>query len=403
MKNTILEIFGKNTLQNVVSFPMGFLGNMSLNRSNKDGIFIFINNRPVKSKIIETAIIDAYYTKLMKGRFPFAILFLEINPSEVDVNVHPSKKIVKFSDEERIYNLVYEATKDKISGDDDFVAPQITESSGRNFLNADNYKNLENKSFKSEVIKTEQNFLNPEEFYKKDFVVKENFTPVVEDKIETQNNLINVEKNSKSVFSNFEKTDKLVSAENKTKDYKIIGQFANSFVIIERNNVLEIYDQHIIHERILYEKLKKEYENKNISVQQLLVPVKFSVSYKDREIIENNLEILNNFGFDIDFFEKNDILIRAVPNMKFLCSIEELVRNIIEDLKNANIKNSLIEDSIIMASCKGAIKVNHPLNNVEIQILLDKLFEINEYTCPHGRPILLKLTLNDIEKLFNRK
>lgn len=92
MKNTILEIFGKNTLQNLVSFPLGFLGNTSLNRSNKDGIFIFINNRPVKSKIIEEALIDGYYTKLMKGKYPFAILFIEIDPSEVDVNVHPSKK-----------------------------------------------------------------------------------------------------------------------------------------------------------------------------------------------------------------------------------------------------------------------------------------------------------------------
>ena len=103
MKNTILEIFGKNTLQNVVSFPLGFLGNTSLNRSNKEGIFIFINNRPVKSKIIEEALIDGYYTKLMKGKYPFAILFIEIDPQEVDVNVHPSKKIVKFSDDKYIY------------------------------------------------------------------------------------------------------------------------------------------------------------------------------------------------------------------------------------------------------------------------------------------------------------
>ncbi|WP_300392922.1 DNA mismatch repair endonuclease MutL [Fusobacterium sp.] len=157
MKNTILEIFGKNTLQNVVSFPLGFLGNTSLNRSNKDGIFVFINNRPVKSKIIEEALIDGYYTKLMKGRYPFAILFIEIDPKEVDVNVHPSKKIVKFSDEKYIYDYVHDAVIEKLIGDEDFVTPSIpiTNKSENNFLDVSDFTDFTPKTFKEEVIKSE--------------------------------------------------------------------------------------------------------------------------------------------------------------------------------------------------------------------------------------------------------
>lgn len=442
MKNTILEIFGKNTLQNLVSFPLGFLGNTSLNRSNKDGIFIFINNRPVKSKIIEEALIDGYYTKLMKGKFPFAILFIEIDPGEVDVNVHPSKKIVKFSDEKYIYSYVYDAVREKLAGDEDFVSPAVPleKKQENNFLDINDFKDFVPKNFKEETIKSEPiSFDIPEpetsfeikepdifnifekntdenisqknfnEDLKKD-AVSLNSREEEEEKSYTFEKKENKNESfSKKVFSNDEKTDKLKSMANEIpktsekKDYRVIGQFADSYLLVERKGVLEIYDQHVVHERILYEKFKKEYENKKISTQNLLVPIKINVSNKDREIIEEHHESLKNFGFEIDFFGKNDILVRAVPNLKFSSSIEFLVREIIEDLKNIKLKSTLVEETIITASCKNAIKANQPLSKEEIEILLDKFYSMGEYTCPHGRPIILKLTTSDIEKNFKRK
>ena len=438
MKNTILEIFGKNTLQNVVSFPLGFLGNTSLNRSNKEGIFIFINNRPVKSKIIEEALIDGYYTKLMKGKYPFAILFIEIDPQEVDVNVHPSKKIVKFSDDKYIYSYVYDAVRDAFAGDEDFVSPVIEKKSEENnFLHIDDFiapKKDFKKDFKDEIIEAEPisfevnepetsfTYFSEEESIKKNENKenKENFQ--IPEKIE-KSEILNEEKEvknenfSKNVFAKDEKTGKLNSMAGyskpldkkksaefiKEKNYRVIGQFADSYILVERKGILEIYDQHIVHERILYETFKKEYHEKHISVQNLLVPIKINISNKDREVVEEHQETLKRFGFEIDFFGKNDILIRAVPNLKFSSSIENLVREIIEDLKNTKIKNSLIEDIVITASCKNAVKANEKLTNEEIEILLDKLYEIDEYTCPHGRPIILKLSLDDIEKGFKRK
>lgn len=427
MKNTILEIFGKNTLQNIISFPLGFLGNTSLNRSNKDGIFIFINNRPVKSKIIEEALIDGYYTKLMKGRYPFAILFIEIDPKEIDVNVHPSKKIIKFSDEKYIYNYVYDAVKEKLAGDEDFVSPSISieEKNKNNFLDINEFTNFTPKDFKKEIIKSEPMSFDIPEPTKKFEINEPDVFEIFKNEPEENKNVINsFEKKEikdevflKKEFSNSEKTDKLNSMVNETpileeknsktisikKDYRVIGQFNDSYILVERKGVLEIYDQHVVHERILYEKFKEEYHNKKISTQNLLVPIKINVSNKDREIVEEHQEDLKNFGFEIDFFGKNDILIRAVPNLKFSSSIEELVRDIIDDLKNTKIKNSLVEEIVITASCKNAIKANQSLSNEEIEILLDKFYSIKEYTCPHGRPIILKLTTFDIEKNFKRK
>ena len=381
------------------------MGNTSLNRSNKDGIFIFINNRPVKSKIIEEALIDGYYTKLMKGKYPFAILFIEIDPGEVDVNVHPSKKIVKFSDEKYIYNYVYDAVREKLSGDEDFVSPSVPleKKAENNFLDINDFKDFTPKTFKNETIKSEPiSFDIPEPEIS--FEVKEPDVFHTFEKKESKN-----ESFLKKVFSNDEKTDKLKSMITETskisakKDYRVIGQFANSYILVERKGVLEIYDQHVVHERILYEKFKKEYRDKKISTQNLLVPIKINVSNKDREVVEEHIETLKNFGFEIDFFGKNDILVRAVPNLKFSSSIESLVREIIEDLKNIKIESTLIEETIITASCKNAIKANQPLSTEEIEILLDKFYSVGEYTCPHGRPIILKLTTSDIEKNFKRK
>lgn len=442
MKNTILEIFGKNTLQNLVSFPLGFLGNTSLNRSNKDGIFIFINNRPVKSKIIEEALIDGYYTKLMKGKYPFAILFIEIDPGEVDVNVHPSKKIVKFSDEKYIYSYVYDAVREKLAGDEDFVSPAVPleKKQENNFLDINDFKDFVPKNFKEETIKSEPiSFDIPEpetsfeikepdifnifekntdenisqkkfnEDLKKDAVSLNSREEKEEKSYTFEKKESKNESFLKKVFSNDEKTDKLKSMITETskisakKDYRVIGQFANSYILVERKGVLEIYDQHVVHERILYEKFKKEYRDKKISTQNLLVPIKINISNKDREVIEEHIETLKNFGFEIDFFGRNDILVRAVPNLKFSSSIESLVREIIEDLKNIKIESTLIEETIITTSCKNAIKANQPLSTEELEILLDKFYSVGEYTCPHGRPIILKLTTSDIEKNFKRK
>ena len=145
IENAIVEIFGKNVLKNVKSFDLGFLGNGTLYRSTKDSIFTFVNNRMVKSKIIENAIIDGYYTKLMKGKYPFAILFLNVDPKEVDVNVHPSKKIVKFSDEEEIYNFVLKKIESTFERDDNFVSPTLTEKiekDEKRFLDFSDFENF---------------------------------------------------------------------------------------------------------------------------------------------------------------------------------------------------------------------------------------------------------------------
>ncbi|MGL6115532.1 MAG: DNA mismatch repair endonuclease MutL [Cetobacterium sp.] len=386
IENVILDIFGRNILKNLKKFNLGYLGNISLIKSNKDSIYIFVNNRPVKSKIIEKAILDGYYTKLMKGKYPMVILFLDLDPKTIDINVHPSKKIVKFEDEDKIYNLVYGEIIDSLKEDQEFVTFTYEENIKENSKVETNFLDFENYILEPKKIEFSQNI------EKKSLTDSKEYFNLKEDK-----------NNSKEILVDKIEEKREIKEEYKIEDkkYRIIGQYLKSYILIEENKDLILYDQHIVHERILYEKLKEEYLEKKIQSQQLLVPIKITISLKEQDLIESVKEELANFGFEIDEFTRDEILIRSVPGINFKDSIENIFREILEGLKNN--KNNIMEAMIVSMSCRGAIKANELLSMKEMELLIEELHRIGEYTCPHGRPIRFKLTLNDVEKGFKRK
>lgn len=403
LENCIVEIFGRNVLKNIKKFPLGYLGNGALYRSSKDSIFTFINGRMVKSKIVENAVMDGYYTKLMKGKYPFAIIFLEVDPKSIDVNVHPSKKIVKFDDEERVYYQVLNEIKKSFERDDNFVSPTFEEK-----IEKEESKFLDFSEFeKFTPIKAEpQKFENLtviekpqiEEKKVEDEIIKEE--KLIEDEIEESNYKVTVQEEELDFSIKEEKKE--VPQEKKRVNFRVIGQVFETFILVERDGIFEIYDQHIVHERILYEKLKKQYYGKDISSQQLLVPIRIMVDPREKEIIFENEENFIKAGFEIDKFSDNEILIRAIPIIDLRDSIENIFRNIllnIRENKNLDIR----ENILISMSCRGAIKANEKLSYEEMTKIIGELHEIGEYTCPHGRPIIVKITYDDLEKLFKRK
>lgn len=431
--NTIVEIFGKNILRNMKKFKLGYLGNGAIYRSTKDSIFTFINNRMVKSKIVENAVIDGYYTKLMKGKYPFAIIFLEIDPKDVDVNVHPSKKIVKFADEEEIYNYVLKAIEETFARDDEFVSPTLQEKIEKEeskFLDFSEFEKFtpiksEPQQFK-ELVEDEEKIESryfeeePENIERKEEIESRD-TPVkmaIEEVVKERDNKIGEERVEFVVKESqehrvqlddkkIEVEEKVVQVEPKEEvrkkfDFRVIGQVFETFILVERDGIFEIYDQHIVHERILYEKLKSQYYGTEVSMQQLLVPLRILVDPRERELIFEEEENFSKAGFEIDRFSDNEILIRAVPIIDFRDSIENIFRNILKNIKeNRNI--DIRESILISMSCKGAVKANERLNYDEMEKIVRELHEIGEYTCPHGRPIIVKISRDDLEKLFKRK
>jgi DNA mismatch repair protein MutL len=164
-----------------------------------------------------------------------------------------------------------------------------------------------------------------------------------------------------------------------------------------------VYDQHIVHERILYEKLKNEYHQHKISSQALLVPIKVSLTLKQIDLFKEKINFFRDFGFEIDQFNDLDFLIRSVPALETKDSFENIFFEILNGLNKINSKNEVIENMIISMSCRSAIKANEKLSFSEMEKLISQLHEIGRFTCPHGRPITFKISLLDMEKGFKRK
>ena len=425
--NTIVEIFGKNILKNMKKFKLGYLGNGAIYRSTKDSIFTFINNRMVKSKIVENAVIDGYYTKLMKGKYPFAIIFLDVNPKDVDVNVHPSKKVVKFADEEGIYNYVLKEIEETFARDDDFVSPTLQERIEKEeskFLDFSEFEKFtpmksEPQRFEEMLVEKEEKkeskvesiIYEDEELESEEEIPSSNYTetddiideyPIQEVKEEENNFKVEESQEEEKEKASVEVVKTQRFEERKKIEFRVIGQVFGTFILVERDGIFEIYDQHIVHERILYEKLKSQYYGTEVSMQQLLVPIRVMVDPRERELIFEEEENFSKAGFEVDRFSDNEILIRAVPMIDFRDSIENIFRNILKNIKeNRNV--DIRESILISMSCKGAIKANERLTHEEMEKIVGELHEIGEYTCPHGRPIIVKISRDDLEKLFKRK
>ena len=424
LDNTIVQIFNGNIFKNLRKFKYGFLGNSTIARASKDSLFVFVNKRIVKSLVVEKAILDGYYTQLVKGKYPFAIIFLDVPPGEIDVNVHPSKKIIKFSKELDIYNLLLNEIKELTLGNDILteknvevtVVERINEETGElekelispknNFLSTKDFiPIMENKVLDIQTKTNKDISLDLRGIGRKNEKTGIDLGREIANKIQIVQERIGEfsEKESLPAFKNINSNIKIEENKNKIMtSYKVIGQLLNSYILVEADKKLEIYDQHIVHERILYEELKKQFLNKNINKQGLLIPMRVEVDPRDKEIIFENISIFEEFGFSIDEFQDKEILIRNIPIFDFRENIESVFQKLVLELKNSN-GLDLREKILISMSCKGAIKAGERLTLEEMEIMIEKLHNIGKYTCPHGRPIILKLTEDEIEKKFKRK
>ena len=466
IENTILELFGKSVLKNLKKFEYGYLGNVEILRSSKDFMFTFVNNRYVKSATIERAVIDGYYTKLMKGKYPFAIIFYNADPKEIDVNVHPSKKIVKFSNDKIVYNEIKSAIDDffyyndrenwqpnidllkqniNVENKDEKISSlfsdEIVKTDSQKFfsfethdgnfsgVNSDVNKDEASVMIEAEIEKNysveESQDVNPE--VTKEETASKEIMSVNEENVdfsvsynerENENQYSGVPEVREEYISQTEKEEKYSNIEKSNEgykvgtfekhegrqfDYNILGQIFDTYILVRKNDELEIYDQHIIHERILYEELKDKFYSKKLDSQQLLIPQKIEVTAVEKSIILENQETFSEFGFDIDQFSDNEMLLRAVPAFDFREDVKNVFHKLLEDLKDENEIKDLRENIIISMSCKGAVKAGQKLDMGEMQNMVRRLHEVGKYTCPHGRPIIVKLTKNDLDKMFGRK
>jgi len=369
----------------------GWISSPSINRSTSQKIFIYVNGRYIKNKGVVHALLDGYKGRLMKGRFPVTVLFINIAPDAVDVNVHPTKSEVKFINHKKIHEIIKKITTQTLLKFDRpafNVSHKIEKDDPIEKNNKDS-----NLPFPIIINKTGNN-ITDKKLELLDFpTVKEDYSFIKE----SCNELIPDEK----IYfeKSFEKSDFF-------KKLYLIGQLHNTYMICQSKVGVILIDQHAAHERIVFEQLKKQRDIKKNKAQKLLIPEIIELSYKETVVLKEMIENLQDIGFEIEQFGGNTFAVQAVPVILSDKEISPIITEIIETMVETkycnNIENSL-DKSLISIACHGAIRAGQTLVKEQMQGLLNQLDQCeNPSYCPHGRPTWIQWNLEFLEKSFRR-
>ena len=438
--DTIRYIYGKEVVENITVFEKfndimsvhGYIGNAEISRGSRNRQSIFVNKRYIKSSLITAAVENAFKSFLTINKFPFFVIFLDIFPEYIDINVHPQKTEIKFQQDKAVFKIVFDA-----------VHTALGNSLRGNFnITDENHENssgieIEKKTLRSEIYdfnrividerdkqEIEKSVQIPIDFSYK--TVNNETDNSMELRYSNSNALIgistphnentngllnqgitqNVKENYGINYDNYKDHSSIeISNISKFPELRLIGQFNKTYILGEAYNELYLIDQHAAHEKILFEKYKSEIINSEVVSQILLTPTVIELSHDDYvQYIENEV-VFKNSGFDIIEFGDNTISIREVPIILGKPDIKNLFNEILDNLKNmGNGKTIEIKyTKIATLACKAAVKANNQLSQLEMNKLINDLRYIEEpFTCPHGRPTIIKITLNELEKKFKR-
>jgi len=373
------------------------------NRNTKNQQTFFINGRLIKSKELNKVLDETYHTLIPKGRFAIALIKLAIPGSELDVNIHPAKLQVKINNLDNIFNSLVALFKPKLWN---------TSIEDNNPLVRETVYLKENKL---EKVKTEDLFLKeaPVIYHQEILPLKETGTkekPRADFKLQnTEETTPNIEepifKPPEDMVNKDLEVNKNIPEAEKRIELKPLAQLNNCFILAQDKKGLYIIDQHTCHERILYEKFYKRANTEDIPSENLLIPLSLTLTGQQEGILLKNILLLKDLGFIVEHFGPRSFVLRAVPAGLDIKDKENFFIDLLEVLsESTHVSSAKIKESIItMASCKGAIKAKQKLSFEEMQYLIDELNNVdNPHTCPHGRPIIYHLSMDDLYKIFGR-
>ncbi|MCG6913579.1 DNA mismatch repair endonuclease MutL [bacterium BMS3Abin03] len=410
LEDRVMQVFADNMLDALIPVNepsdymnvYGFIGKPSLLKKSKGDQYLFLNSRYIINRQINHAVFTAYENLLEKGDYPFFLLFLEIDPAKIDVNVHPSKLEAKFDDEKNIYNFVLAVVK-KSLGTHDLVPSMVfsDEQKEGEKLVIDKFHHTKQLDF---TDRPGQSSFKKETTRFSDEDIDRIFSSITDDVINCSS--------TETTPHPFEKKEILEvmhkpADENKREgtDSSFLFQLHSKYILSQIKSGLMIIDQHVAHERILYEKALNRMEANIPFSQQLLFPKKMQLDPGRYEVIKEIYPLLNKLGFEIKLKSQNKIVIEGVPDDVKKGTEAKVLMEIVEEY-SVNLRVKKLEQKDNMAksySCKTAIKAGDNLSENEMRLLIDQLFATSmPYVCPHGRPIVVKISLNEFDRRFGR-
>ena len=367
----------------------GFVSTPDYTRASKKDYYMYVNSRIVKCPVFQKSV-DMVYRNLIGSRYPFIILNLEIPPEDVDVNVHPSKKEVRYKNPNQVFNFIYSAIDMALSGIVEKEHLHVVEKPEVEQVSANSKKQGSDDIYVSGNLDWQKVLAKPEEEEQK-------VVSFAKPKPSPESAKAEYPKYQPKFEHKYEQS-RFIEEKHVEQEELIIGQYKKTYILIEREEGLEIVDQHIAEERYIYEKLKK---SKNIDCQLLFISDVLPVSPSDKALLEANKDKLEKFGYEIDFLSDTEAIFRKVPQLISKVSPKEILADILENI-SGNIDN--IEESILITtSCKAAVKANTYLNQFQMQEIIKNWRTCEKpFTCPHGRPISKIIEHKDIAKFFQR-
>lgn len=425
-KNHILNVLGREIATNLIenSFASenykirAYFSNNKLFRSSRNHQYIYINGRYVTNREISREIEKVYKSLIPLNRFPVFILFIDINSSLIDVNIHPKKHEVKLSNENNLIAILCEMVEEVL-----YPNRSIREIEDEPKVNLNVFDIFDDKS-NDNLINFKEPTYEPSDNYIKEFDIDsqsfhENYQPfdVYEENADNNNDIDNIDDKTEdfnndyiSILEQFKEdsflNDKEVIDSNLINT-RIVGILFDTFIILENKNKDLIYlvDQHAAHERVMYEKYKKQYLNSNINSQVLLKPEIIELNASEYMKIEKNFQLFKDLGFSIDSFGENSIILREVPMIFGFPTYVSFIRDIIDSLDDKIYSNYQADMwKVMKRACLKAVKAGDTLSNMEVKELINSLIHCeNPYTCPHGRPTIIDIKKTTIAKLFLRE
>lgn len=419
IKSTIYSLLGKEFVNSMFDIVYsgddikirGLISKPSFTRGNRNHQYTYVNGRYIKSESITEIIENLYKSLIPINRFPVYAIYIDINPELIDVNVHPTKTEIRFSNKEGMEKALLIAISSTFANSN--LIPEVTIPSKmdkekvakqESFLDCDIQYNDE---FHSNVLG-----LGFEKPVNIDNALKTNLEYNVPSMKNNDENNIDVSdiirildyRVSESEEMNYEKEPTIIN--NPIPELCIIGTLFDTYIMAEDRMEKELYiiDQHAAHERIMYEKIKQQLESDEVYMQQLITPQIIDVTHGEMQLIKENINLFKKIGFDIEEFGLNSIVIRSVPLVFGVPDTKMLFLDILDNLKD-DIKSSydIRLDKVMKLACSSAIKAGHNIKDLEIDTLLIDLKNAKQpYTCPHGRPIIIKISKYEIEKRFKR-
>jgi DNA mismatch repair protein MutL len=373
----------------------GFIGKAGVSRSSRAQQHVFLNGRAVENSTLNFALREGYHTALMKGQHPVTFLFVEMDPAAVDVNVHPSKREVRFRDPAHVREALVAATRRALESD--------RASWTRTFQAAPPLR-------KPAALSPETLPLIPA---REQVALRHDWSelaPASPPPIAPEPTPVSPPAAAASAPAEsfaLRTSTPLVPADDRSREFRILAVLGKLYILMENADGLVLVDQHAAHERILFEDLRRRMETQGVPSQRLLMPLTFQVTPRDADWISNHLEVLQRAGIGLEPFGASTFKIDSLPT--FLRSNEptHLIREIIDDLRETSAQTSKLrlgEDMIAKTVCRHAVKANDFLREPELVRLIQDLLACDlPYTCPHGRPTMIQMSYGELEKKFGRK